>query len=202
MGQLAIPLMIASTVVSTIGAYRGAQAEKQNAKYQAGVARNNAIYQRQAEERNLLLAEDARKRGQMEEYRQRLKTRDVAAQQRSSLAAAGVDLSIGSPLDLIGDTFELGEMDALTVRNNAAREANQYENAAWSNRVGQSNYTAQAGMFDAQASNISPGMSAFTTFLDGATTTYSAWNQVNPKLGDKITWNGPRYTDNPGYYRR
>lgn len=201
MGQLAIPLMIASTAVSAMGAMRGAQAEKQNLSAQAAIARNNAVYQRQAEERNLALAEDARKRGQTEEYRQRLRTRNVAADQRAGLAAAGVDLSIGSPIDLIGDTFELGELDALTVRNNAAREANQYDNAAWSNRVGASNYDTQAGLFQTQASNISPGMAAFTTFLDGASTVAGSWNKMGGSSGSGINWNGPRYTDNPGYYR-
>lgn len=180
MGQLAIPLMIASTVVSSLGAYRQAQAEKSSLKYNAAVARNNAIYQRQFEERNLALAEDARKRGETEEYRQRLRTLNLAAKQRSAFASAGVDVSVGSPLDLLGDTFALGELDALTVRNNAAREAMGFEDAAFQNRVNADNYTSQAGLLSTQASNVSPSTSAFTTLLSGASQTASAYQRLYP----------------------
>lgn len=171
MGQLAIPLMIASTVVSGIGAYTQAKAQKAATNYNAAVAANNAIYARQAEERNLALAEDAKKRGQTEEYRRRIETKALAGKQKSALAGSNVDVSVGSSLDLLGDTFALGELDALTIRNNAEREANAYENAAWQDRVNAQSYDAQSGLLRTQAKNISPFRSAFTTLLDGASTT-------------------------------
>ncbi|WP_455153244.1 hypothetical protein [Bradyrhizobium cenepequi] len=39
----------------------------------------------------------------------------------------GVDLSFGSPLDTLTDTAVLGELDALTIRTNANREAYDYK---------------------------------------------------------------------------
>ena len=183
MGQLAIPLMIASTVVSTLGAYREAQAEKASLKYNAAVSRNNAIYQRQFEERNLALAEDARKRGETEVYRQRLKALNLASKQQSAFASAGVDISVGSPLDLLGDTFQLGELDALTARHNASTEAAGFENAAFQNRVQADNYDAQAGLLSTQASNVSPFTSAFTTLLSGASQTAGAYAKMYPSTG-------------------
>ena len=42
------------------------------------------------------------------------------------MAANGVDLSSGSPLDILGDTAMYGELDALTIRSNAEREAYGY----------------------------------------------------------------------------
>jgi hypothetical protein len=36
----------------------------------------------------------------------------------------------GTALDLLGDTAQIGEEDALTIRNNAAREAWGYRNQA------------------------------------------------------------------------
>jgi len=69
----------------------------------------------------------------------------------------------------------LGELDAQTVRNNAAREASGYENAAWQDRVQGSNYQAQSQLYSMQAKSTSPFLSGFTSLLDGATTTYGTY---------------------------
>lgn len=178
MGQLLVPAMIFSTVLSGVGAYTQASAQKAEAKYQSAVAANNAIYAKMASDRDLALAEDARERGRTEEYKTRLKTKEFAAKQKSAFASGNVDISVGTPVDFIGDTFMLGELDALTVRNNAAREANNYENSAWQNQVQGANYTAQSNAFSAQASNTSPFLSGVTSILDGATSSYSTYKTL------------------------
>lgn len=175
MGQLILPAMILSTVLGAVGSYTQAAAQKSQAKYESAVSANNAIYAKMASDRNLALAEDAKKRGETEEYRQRLKTKNVAAQQQSAFAASNVDISTGSPLEYVSDTFMLGELDAQTVRNNAAREASGYENAAWQDRVQGSNYQAQSQLYSMQAKSTSPFLSGFTSLLDGATTTYGTY---------------------------
>jgi len=203
MCELTTALMVGSLVMGGFSAYQGAQAQKGQAKYQAAVARNNQIYSDQQAERNEALARDAIKRGETEEYRTRLKTKALAGQQKSALASSGVDVAYGSSIDLIGDTFELGELDALTVRNNAERESNNYENQAWASRVQSSNYGAQAGMLDSQANNINPTMAAATTVLDGASSVAGHWNSSPTFLdgsskttklsnGQTVKWNTSR----------
>lgn len=80
------------------------------------------IYDRNAQLAELQ-AQDAIERGQVEEKKARRQTEQVIGQQRVSLAAQGVDINKGSALDVQADAAYLGELDALTIRNNAAKEA-------------------------------------------------------------------------------
>lgn len=200
MGSLAVPLQIIGTVVSTIGSYKQAQAEKDALKYQAAVNENNAILQESLAERNFLLTEDARKRGETEEYMHRLRVRALAGQQKASLAAAGVDVGFGSSIDLIGDTFELGELDALTIRGNAEREAGQYEIAGTGNLQQANNFRASAGLNRAQASQISPFFEAGSTLLSGATAT--ATQAARLGINDPFSRNTTRLSNGETIYWR
>lgn len=68
-------------------------------------------------------AADAAQRGRNEEARVREAYGRLEADQRVAGASSGVDIQSGTPLDLIVATAGMGELDALTARNNAAREA-------------------------------------------------------------------------------
>lgn len=129
-------LMIAGTVVSGYGqmqqaaaAQQAAQAQAQAMQYNAQIAEMNA----QISERR---AKDALERGALEEQQQRLRAAQLQGKQRAALAANGVDLTFGSPLDEMVDTAVLGELDALTIRSNAAREAYDFEVQAANQRAG------------------------------------------------------------------
>ncbi|HEX9449753.1 MAG TPA: hypothetical protein VF920_17325 [Dongiaceae bacterium] len=117
---IALAAAVAGAAVSAVGAIQQGQAQSQQAKYNAAVAHNNQIIAQQN-------AQDALDRGAAEEQQQRKKTQMLIGQQRSSLAAQGADLSSGSALDLVGDIAGTGELDALTIRHNAALEARQYQ---------------------------------------------------------------------------
>lgn len=71
-------------------------------------------------------AEDALSRGKETEKRTRETTEQVIGAQRTSFAAQNVDVNKGSAMDVQADAAYLGELDALTVRNNAAKEAYGY----------------------------------------------------------------------------
>lgn len=60
---------------------------------------------------------------QVDEDRQRARTRQMLASQRTTFAANNLDMSVGTPTELLGDTAAMGEQDALTIRANAARQA-------------------------------------------------------------------------------
>jgi hypothetical protein len=90
----------------------------------------------------------------------RLQTSQLMGKQQAAMAANGVDLTFGSPLDTIVDTAKMGELDAQNIRTNAYREAYGYQ-------VKSANYTAEGKLDEAKADNaISAGyMGAIGTIL-------------------------------------
>jgi len=84
-------------------------------------------------ETNRRLAEaqgsDALVRGSIEEQRYRREIAQIVGAQKAAFGQRNVAVS-GTALDILSDTAQLGEEDALTIRNNAAREAWGYRNQA------------------------------------------------------------------------
>ncbi len=144
------------TGVAMYGQSQQAAAQSQAANYQSAVARNNAIIANQ----NAQAALDA---GQAQEQQQRLKTAGLIGAERATMAANGVELDSGSALNVQSSAASLGELDALTVRSNAARQAYGYQTQA-------TNFGAQAQLDNSQASWASAtgqiGMAS--SFLGGA----------------------------------
>src|SRR5690606_19604666 len=66
---------------------------------------------------------DARIRGGEAEAAHRRPVGQLRGRQRASLAAAGIDLTEGAPLEILLGTEIMGELDARTIRENAEREA-------------------------------------------------------------------------------
>ena len=105
----AVGIMAASSLMQGYAQY-------QQARYASKVASQNAAIADR-------LAVDAEKRGVAREEAYRRNLAATQGQQRAALAASGADLSSGSALDLQGDIAQFGELDALSVRANAEREA-------------------------------------------------------------------------------
>ena len=99
-----------------IQALSGAYSTYQQGRAQRAISRAN---ERLAEMR----ARDAIKRGQEAEGISRQRTRKVLGSQRAAQAAQGIRTDYGSPLDIQLETGDIGELDALTIKNNALREA-------------------------------------------------------------------------------
>lgn len=74
-----------------------------------------------------LQATDAVARGTQQENRFRVGVRGLIASQRAGFAGNNVDVGFGSSVDVQADAARLGELDALTIRTNAAREAWGYK---------------------------------------------------------------------------
>jgi len=70
-----------------------------------------------------LQAQDAIARGAEEESRYRSQVRGLIGANRAATAGGGIDVGSGTALDQQADLAFLGELDALTIRTNAAREA-------------------------------------------------------------------------------
>jgi hypothetical protein len=80
----------------------------------------NALYLNQS-------AADSKVRGMQEADWTRVQTRGLIGSQRAAMAASGGVIGQDSYGVLEQDVAQLGELDALTISNNAAREAYGYE---------------------------------------------------------------------------
>lgn len=103
-----------------------------------------------------LQSQDAIARGAEEEQRFRTQVRSAVGAQRVGFAASNIDASYGSALDVQADAATLGELDALTIRGNAAREAWGFKvNAEDSRRRGDISRKEGAAMVEAGKANQS-----------------------------------------------
>lgn len=163
---LSIIASAASAVTGVVGTMQQSAAAKGQAEYQASIARNNQIYAQRA-------ADEAKQRGLVAEEKARQAAQNLRGRQRAVLAANGVDVNTGSSLDIQTDTAAMGELDALTARSNAEREAQGYLQQG-------ANFGGEAALYDARARNASSsGMwTGATTLLGGAGTVASKWYQV------------------------
>ena len=120
--QAASPfLSMGTSLASGYMQYQGQRAQQRSQAayyaYQGQVARNNQILaERQS---NLVLAA-----GESQEAAHRRKVAQIKGAQAAGLSASGVAITEGtSALDILGDTAALGELDSMTIRNNAKNEA-------------------------------------------------------------------------------
>lgn len=146
------PVTIAATAavvgagVSGYSTYQAGQSQKEAGEYNAEMDRRKA--------------QDALQRGAMEASTKRDQARKVASSQAEAGAMSNVDISSGTPLDLLTETTGLGELAARRVQNNAMREA-------WG-------LQAQATLdeFQGDAAGRAGTLNAAGTFLGGASSAY------------------------------
>lgn len=155
MATASLAATVGSGVLAAGGAIKQGRAQKAQDNYQAAVDRNNATIAGWQ-------ADDAQRRGHIEEQRQRLATSRLAGAQRAGMASNGVEITSGSPLDVLTDTAMLGELDALTIRSNAEREA-YGARVQGSNLMAQSSLTRMAGRNAQTAGYISAAGSLLST---------------------------------------
>lgn len=143
------------TVVGAIGQMQQMKAQAAMADYQAAVDRNNKIIAER-------FAKDARARGSEAEARKRLEVKALLGKQRAVMASRNLALDSGSPLDILADTAQLGELDALTTRTNYERDAIGFEAQGM-------NYAAQAELRSMEADSLRQAapLMMFGTILGG-----------------------------------
>lgn len=135
-------------LVASMALTAGAGLYAADASKKAGEAQNT-IAQRNAELEDYK-GQMATNIGAVAEENHRAKVRQMVGSQRATLAANGVDLGSGTALDLIGETAEFGEADALTIRYNAAREA-------WGYGVNANNYRTDGAVARTNGKNQAKG---------------------------------------------
>ena len=153
LGTLGTAASVIGTGLSVVGQLQQGAAAKAAANAQAKIGNQ--------------MARDAEERGREEEGQIRRKYSAMRGAQIAGFGASGLDPTSGSPLDLIGDTATIGEIDALTVRGNAAREA-------WG-------YRANANLAKAQGASAYQGSiwAGLGTAMGGVSTVADRWYRMN-----------------------
>lgn len=141
---ISLATTLAGGIISGIGAQQQAQAQANAANYNAAVARNAAVF--------------AQQRGEVNAEANDRRTAAMIGRQRAVYAAGNLDVNTGSPLDIQADTAQIGRLNSLTIRNNAAREGYGYEANANLDTAAASNYET-AGSTALMGSLIGAGTS-------------------------------------------
>lgn len=120
---LAIGLAIASTATSVYGQVKAGKAEKKAGEAEQRAAESQADLSEYNAAVADVQAKDALDRGEIEANTFRQRTRGLVGEQRAGIAAGNIDVGFGSAVDVQADTVFTGELDALTIKTNAQREA-------------------------------------------------------------------------------
>lgn len=160
--------------ISAYGAISSSQASAAADSYRSQIEQNNATIAGQN-------ANVARAAGEARVTAQRLKTAATVGAIKNDQAASGFDVNSGSNLDVQSSAKELGELDALTVRNEAARQAYGYQTQGVS-------FDAQSQLDTAKAGNDNTAglFGAAGSILGGAssaTNAYGRYLQIGGKGG-------------------
>jgi hypothetical protein len=149
---------LVGSVVNASGQQEQAQAQSEAAAYQAQVAQNNAAIAQQNAKLDIQAGETAA-------VNQGLKTRAAVGTARANQGASGVDPNTGSASAVQAGQQEIGYLDALTLRSDAAKKAYGQEVAATSD-------TAQAGLEELEAGQAQEAgtIGEVGTLLSGAST--------------------------------
>lgn len=161
----AVATMGAGAMMSAVGAQKNAQAQKATLGYEAAVARNNqtiANYQ----------ADITLQNGAIAEQTQQLKAAALKGDQRAAMAANGIDLSEGSATEVLATTDYMGHRDALTIRDNAARQA-------WATREQAKGYGSEAAADVATSDAINPNLALTSSLISGAGQVAGSWYSYN-----------------------
>jgi hypothetical protein len=136
----------AGTLISAKGQYDQGKATRKAAEFDALAKEEQA--------------RDAINRGNIEQEKQRQKTKQVVGAQRAAMGNSGVVAGSGSFGDVLTDTAVTGERDAQTIRTNALRSAWGLESEADITRF-KGKQAERAGKYGASGTLLTGGAQAF-----------------------------------------
>lgn len=160
---------ISATTIAAVGAaaaVAGAGAGAYSSIQAGNAASSSAKYNEQVSQQNAQLAQQnavqASQAGEAQVAASQQKTRAQVGAIKAGEAASNVDVNSGSAVDVRSSAADLGELDAITVRSNAAKQAYGYETQNTS-------YEDQANLEAAQSENSSTAgeIGAGSTLIGG-----------------------------------
>lgn len=171
LAPIGIALGAGNAALGAYGALQSAHAQSAAAKYNAAIATENA----NVEAQNAQIAGQA---GAQQAGMESMKGRAALGELKANQAAGNVDVNSGSAVSTQMSERELSELDALTVRSNATKQAYGYE-------VQSENQKAQAALdtYEAQQDIQAGNVNAVSTFLGSASSTANKWARFQMQSG-------------------
>lgn len=157
-----LPFLIPIAIGAVGGLMSGMQ-QRDQLQSDADALRKNALFLNRA-------ATDAKQRGLKDADLSRVGTQQLIGSQRAAMAASGGQVDTGSNAILQQDAAQLGEFEALTIANNAAREAYGYQIQATDASGKASGLSSQAGnvvMKSVLGGALQGGASSFGSMFGG-----------------------------------
>jgi hypothetical protein len=148
---LGLIFSVISSIAGAISAQNAADAQSEALDYNASIMDKEAMAERES--------------AKFEETRQREANAKLMARQRVAYATSGVDLSEGTPLEVLGSQAGEMEMDALAIRYNGEIKAKKNESQAAIYRL-QSQQAQRAGFANAGSSLLTGIGSAATSMIN------------------------------------
>src|SRR5438445_12675014 len=164
---LSMGLNAAGSVMKAIGGQNESEASARLHEYKAGVARQNAIFNRRNSDYTLDAGEQASRRAG-------LTTGFTIGRQKTAQAASGFDVNEGSSADVRDAQRAAGMEDQTTIRTNAGRKALDFRNKAVSDDM-----EAQNELTAAENARKAGKINLFSTLLGGASSVASRWSSAS-----------------------
>ena len=152
--------MTIAMAITAVAAGASAYGQYQQGQASQKIANNNAIvaeYQ----------AQDAQQRGELEAQAARRQAQALEGAQRATMASRGLDISEGTPADILDQTNFFGQEDARISRMNAAKEA-------WALRARKAGFQGEA-----TAARSAGNWGATSSLLGGAASVSGQWANYN-----------------------
>jgi len=141
------------------GSLLGAGAAKQAGEANAAIEANNAQMARYQ-------ANDAQRRGAIDEQQLKQHIGQIIGSQRAAYAGAGLALDSGTPAEVAADTARIGALDVAQIRVNTANEVFGYRQRAQAFEY-QSDLAKKSGTQAALGSLLGEAGQAYGTFSGG-----------------------------------
>jgi hypothetical protein len=180
------------TGLSAASSIAGGMQQAQSAKYNAQIQSNNA----QIAQQNATFAGEE---GAANAGAEQQKTRAQVGGIKAAQAANNVDVNSGSAVDVRSSAAELGELNAITIRSNAARTAYGYQTAAASDTA-QAALDKQQAQYDTEAGVVKAGTTLLGNVATGAQN--GMWNSFlnEGAMGSVTTGSGAVTSGTGGLY--
>ncbi|HLX21626.1 MAG TPA: hypothetical protein VKR23_15885 [Gaiellaceae bacterium] len=159
-----------STAVSAYAQHKAGQAQQAAGDAQQAAANSQADLADYNASVADLQAKDAVEKGQQDADTFRTQIRGAIGAQRAGISANNVDVGFGSAVDVQADAAYTGELDALQIKNNAARTAWGFQVQAQDLRTS-ADIARKTGVYDAAAGSAAAGtanLAAAGTLIGGA----------------------------------
>lgn len=171
---MGVPLLVAGlagSAISAAGQVEAGQAGAASASYRSQVALNNA----EIAKRNAV--QDIQS-GEIAAVNQGLKTRTAVGNEKAQQGASGIDVNTGSAVGVRAGTAEMGMLDALTIRSNAAKQA-------YGQKVAETSDIAQSQLdtMEGEQAQTAGEIGAAGTLLSGASTVGGNYMRFQQQFG-------------------